>query len=135
MGGLFWLLKPDAPRDTSITVATDAQLTAPTPSPPEEAGAGPAKPAVIAIEIREGRRFTGPEVIQVVQGQKLSLRLLSDQDAELHLHGYDATIRLRAGQPHDWTFTAGHSGRFEFELHGQAHGAHGALGVIEVLPR
>ena len=135
LGGLFWLLKPDATHVPSITAEPDARLTEPAASLPDEGGTLPAKPAVFAIEIRQNRRVAGPEVIRVTQRQELQLRLSSDQDAELHLHGYDVHIHLRAGTPRDWTFVAEHSGRFEFELHGQGHGAHETLGVIEVLPR
>lgn len=134
LGGLFWLLKPDNPRTSPVTDAPAARLTNPAATVPDEGVVLPTKP-VIAIEIRQGRRVAGPEVIRVTQGQELQLRLSSDQDAELHLHGYDVHIHLRAGTPREWTFVAKHSGRFELELHGKGRGAHEALGVIEVLPR
>ncbi len=135
IGGLFWLLKPDTPHTSSITAAPDARLTEPAASLPDEGAARAAEADVIAIEIKKGRWDDGLEVIRVEQGQELRLRLTSDQDVELHLHGYDLHVHLRAGTPREWTFVAEHSGRFEFELHGKVHGAHGILSVIEVLPR
>lgn len=135
LGGLFWMLEPDTSHDLSRTIEPDARLTEPAASPPDERGTLPVKAGVSTIEIRQGRRVAGPEVIRVTQGQEVRLRLTSDQDAEVHLHGYDVVIHLRAGTPREWTFLAGHSGRFEFELHGKVHGAHEALGVIEVQPR
>lgn len=121
MAALFWTLKP-APAPTS-------QPVEPVPAAPM-----PSKPGPVAIEIRQGQRVAGPEVIQVSQGEDVELRITSDADAELHLHGYDLHLHLKAGAPKDWRFTAQHSGRFEFELHG-AGGAHAALGVIEVAPK
>jgi FtsP/CotA-like multicopper oxidase with cupredoxin domain len=134
LAGLFWLLKPDTPGAPSVTDGPDARLTVPAAPPPHDVAA-PAKPAVIAIEIRQNRRVAGPEVIRATQGDEVRLRLTSDQDAELHLHGYDLHLHLHAGTPRDWAFVARHSGRFELELHGKGRGAHEAISVIEVLPR
>lgn len=111
----------------------DRRATAPAAQLPETAA--PVEPAVLAIEIRQNQRAAGPEAIRVTQGDEVRLRLTSDQDAELHLHGYDLHVRLQAGTPREWTFVAKHSGRFEFELHGKDRGAHEAISVIEVMPR
>lgn len=89
-------------------------------------------PKMIAIVLQGGERVSGPEVIRVQQGEQVFLEFTSDEDVELHLHGYDHKLMLKAGAPYAHSFIAEHSGRFEYELHG--HHAHHALGVIEVLP-
>lgn len=129
LAALFWLLKPDPSGAPPVTHQPDVRLTA---HPAPTAAEAPAKPAVIAIEIRQSRRVAGPEVIRVTQGQEVRLWLTSDQDEELHLHGYDLHVHLHAGSPREWGFIAKHSGRFEFELHGKGHEA---ISVVEVLPR
>lgn len=118
LGGLFWLLRP----------AT--HVPAPAPAAPSVRSA-PAEPT---LAIRGGRRVGGPDTIHAVQGDELRIRLVSDQDVELHLHGYDLHLHLRPGVPGELAFVAAHSGRFELELHG-AKGAHEALTVVEVQPK
>lgn len=114
LAGLFLALRPEpgAP-------ASQAAL------PPEAL-----EPLRIELRIQQGQRVEGPEMIRVRQGERLSLRVLSDQDDELHLHGYDLRLVLRGNVPAQLDFTAQHSGRFEYEL----HGAHRTLGTLEVLP-
>jgi FtsP/CotA-like multicopper oxidase with cupredoxin domain len=116
LAALFLALRPSAvaPQPTSQALL-----------PPEAL-----EPLQIELRIEQGQRTEGPEMIRVRQGERLSLRVLSDQDDELHLHGYDLRLVLRANMPAQLDFTARHSGRFEYEL----HGAHRTLGTLEVLP-
>lgn len=129
--GLFLLLKPLATEHRVPAVAGKPAAEA----APAEAAAGPGQPSAVPIQIVGGKRVGGPEVIRLRQGEVLALSLTSDKNGELHLHGYDLRVQLQAGQPAELRFTAEHSGRFEYELHGHGQGAHAALGVIEVLPR
>jgi len=118
LAGLFWLFKPGA-----------------TPAPAQPAPSQQVQPVTAALEIRQGHLAAGPAVIRAVQGQKVRIQLTSDRDAELHLHGYDLHVHLRAGTPAELAFIAVHSGRFDLEMHGSGHGAHQALSVVEVAPR
>lgn len=129
LGGLFWWLKP-APEAAAPAALMPAVASAPASAPV------PAAPAVAAFEFRleKGHRVSGPELIQVVQGTALSLRLTADRAEELHVHGYDLHLHLKPGEPGTLDFVAEHSGRFDIELHGQG-GAHGGLVVLEVTPR
>ena len=101
----------------------------------EEPAVAEIEAAIPRVVIEKGHRVSGPEVIRVTQGASVTVEFLSDQAAELHLHGYDRHLHLQAKQVVLLELVAEHSGRFEYELHGKAHGAHHALGVIEVTPQ
>jgi len=124
--GLALLLRP-APRPA-------------TPQAPAAASTGPAQAAAPAqtaqarsfdIVVSQGHRVAGPELIQVNAGDNVVLRVTSDRDDELHLHGYDLRLHLRAGEPGALAFQAVHSGHFDYEL----HHARLELGALEVQPR
>lgn len=114
LAGLFILLRPAAPA-----------AVAPGALPPQAL-----PPLEVELRIEQGQRVEGPEHIRVRQGERLSLRVITDQDDELHLHGYDLRLDLRAGESAQLDFTALHAGRFDYEL----HRAHRTLGTLEVLP-
>ena len=146
LAGLFLLLRPDsgAPEATAPQVAagaTEAPDTAITPPPgalPGEPGPVPpgseplpAEPAMTAEwVVRQGRRESGPAVVVLKVGDEVELRVTSDSNDELHLHGYDLSLPLRAGQTGSLRFRAQHSGRFELELHHR----HLELAALEVRP-
>ena len=109
---------PATPAD-SATPATTAQ-----PAPADNG-------KVVELKVQHGRLVSGPELIKLTEGDKITLRVTSDTDDEMHLHGYNLHLNLTAGQTGQLSLTANRSGRFEYEL----HHAHAALGVIEVYPR
>lgn len=123
LAGLFlWLrpapaVPPAAPAGTTAS-ALPAAATAPVVQ-------------VFDLKIKDGKLLSGPERIEVQQGDTLTLRITSDHADELHLHGYDLTLALPAGQAAELRLVADRSGRFEYEL----HHAHQGLGALEVLPR
>ncbi|MDM4771341.1 hypothetical protein [Solimonas sp. SE-A11] len=144
LAGLFLLLRPDsgAPDATAPSVAAVAQDPAITPPPgalPGEPGPVPpgseplpAEPAMTAEwVVRQGRRESGPAVVVLKAGDEVELRVTSDSNDELHLHGYDLSLPLRAGQTGSLRFRAQHSGRFELELHHR----HLELAALEVRPQ
>jgi plastocyanin len=105
--------------------ATAVSIAADTAPPPAQGG------TIVEIEVRHGRLVAGPAIIKLKQGDQVTLRVTSDGNDELHVHGYDLHLNLIAGQPAQLSFTADHSGRFEYEL----HHAHTDLGAFEVYPR
>lgn len=119
LAGLFVLLRPPA------------QPPAPSAPAPAAAVAPANAPLVFEIAVEKGRRVSGPEVLQVQEGAQVVLRLTSDASDELHLHGYDLTLKVWPGATAELAFSADKTGRFEYEL----HRAHTALGAIEVRPR
>jgi hypothetical protein len=130
--GLFLLFRP-APQPQAQTiepVIAAAPATVPTVPVVPVVPAGPAEKA-FGIAVEQGRRVAGPALIRVWQGTPVTLRIRSDRDDQLHLHGYDLSLELHAGKTGELRFTADRSGRFEYELHTK----HVELGVLEVLPR
>jgi hypothetical protein len=118
-----------APRKTGESPAptAPAATTPPVPATPATADNG----TVVELKVQQGRLVSGPEITKLTEGDKLTLRVTSDTDDEMHLHGYNLHLNLTAGKTGELSLTASRSGRFEYEL----HHAHTALGVIEVYPR
>jgi hypothetical protein len=102
------------------------------PAAPVAAVAAPA-PTDKAFEfvIHDGKRISGPESFRVRQGEHVTLRIESNANDELHLHGYDLKLAIRAGEPATLQFAASRSGRFGIELHKH----HSELGALEVYPQ
>jgi plastocyanin len=119
------LQAPSTNGDKSTPSAAAASAAADTAPLSAEGG------TTVEIEVHHGRLVAGPAVIKLKQGDKVTLRVASDSNDELHVHGYDLQLNLIAGQPAQLSFTADHSGRFEYEL----HHAHTELGAFEVYPR
>ena len=88
---------------------------------------------VIEVSVAElGARKQFPTA-RVHRGDEVVLRLTTDAAVEVHLHGYDATVRTRPGEPADLRFVAFATGRFAVEAHTAA--GHRRLGYVEVHPR
>lgn len=100
---------------------------------PEAAQARVLEPVVPTYEwqISGGKLASGPETVQVHEGENLALRFTSDHADELHLHGYDMHLALKPGEQGVLTLQASHSGRFEIELHHSQM----VVTVLEVLPK
>ncbi|QHS09700.1 hypothetical protein [Sinimarinibacterium sp. NLF-5-8] len=82
------------------------------------------------------RRFVvdadaAPQILRLDVGDHVELSVLSAHDDELHLHGYDLALDLRAGEPGVLRFVAEHSGRFELELHKRD----AQIAILEIQPR
>jgi FtsP/CotA-like multicopper oxidase with cupredoxin domain len=111
---------------------------------PQAAAAAAATPAAGPLQagppLADAREFTfeiaagaarGPAQLIVREGERVTLRVRSDAADELHLHGYDISVPLPAGEEVVLKFVASNAGRFELEL----HRAHLELGALEVHPR
>jgi hypothetical protein len=135
LAALFFLFAPQKTRDSQVPTSSGAN-TAPVAAT-AGASAAPAQPVpadnarLVELKVQQGRLVLGPEVIKLTEGDKLTLRVTSDTDDEMHLHGYNLHLDLTAGQAGELTLTANRSGRFEYEL----HHAHRTLGALEVYPR
>jgi heme/copper-type cytochrome/quinol oxidase subunit 2 len=62
---------------------------------------------------------SGPERIELEQGQQVVLTVESDVEDEVHVHGYDLLRSVAPGRPAHFDFRAETPGRFEVELHEQ----------------
>jgi hypothetical protein len=72
-----------------------------------------------------------PEKIEVGEGDRVRLRVTSDEQMEVHLHGYDIEREVTPGEPATLSFEADLTGRFEIEDHESEE----VLGVLIVQPR
>lgn len=102
-----------------------------TPAPVEPAIRAEPRTQSFKLELVNGALVSGPAVISVAEGDRVSIEIVSDKADELHLHGYDLSLKLTPGQSGTLSFVADRSGRFDYEL----HHAHRDLGVVEVSPR
>ena len=107
---------------------------------PATAQAATAKQFSFAIKRR--KLDAADNVVRVVKGDTVELAFTGDEPAELHLHGYDIKLDLKANEPGKIQFTATIAGRFPLEVHrfgtgtkaGRSH-ITGPLLYVEVLPR
>lgn len=90
------------------------------------------------IEIRiENRQVVGEKVIRLTHEQPVELRWITDEAAELHIHGYDIRFEISPNAPADVNFTAHATGRYAVTSHGfgDEHGhGHETLVYLEVYP-
>src|SRR5918999_3167734 len=70
------------------------------------------------ITVTDGE-VSGPERVEIEQGQEVLLVVESDVSDEVHIHGYDLLRSVAPGAPARLEFRAEMAGRFEVELHEQ----------------
>lgn len=89
------------------------------------------------ISIRNQVVQLDPNVIRITQGAQVTIAWTSDQQASLHLHGYDIEFDVGPKKTKSITFFAKATGRFPVTSHGfggeHGHG-HKALLYVEVYP-
>lgn len=93
----------------------------------------------VRVEIRiENRKVVGDQVIRFTEGQRVEIVWITDEAAELHMHGYDIRIEISPNAPAEMVFTAYATGRFAVTSHGfggeHGHG-HQTLAYIEIHPK
>lgn len=79
--------------------------------------AAAAAPRTVEVVVEGGKPVGGAQAIRVVRNDEVLLTVRSDRDDELHLHGYNLQLHLKAGKPGALRFTAKRTGRFSAELH------------------
>ena len=84
----------------------------------------------LRLQIANKKLIHGEEVTRVKQGDLVKMVIITDEDEELHLHGYDHSVELVKGSEANLEFDATMSGRFVYELEESKID----LGAIEVLP-
>ena len=104
LGGLFFLLRPDPP------------------------AAGPQERA-FDVSIEDGEMSPGE--VSAREGDRVTLRIRSNEQLEMHVHGYDVEREIKAGQAAELSFEADLTGRFEIENHETEE----ELGELQVRPR
>ena len=124
--GLFLVLRPRP---------TIAPVSEPTASPNATRAASPTlapTPAadIFVFSVKQGK-VTAPEKFSTIQGREVVIQVTADVSDEIHLHGYNVSKAVAAGQTAELRFAAETAGRFELELEQRKQ----ALGFLEVLPK
>ncbi|MET0697386.1 MAG: hypothetical protein ABWZ58_08145 [Acidimicrobiia bacterium] len=104
---------------TTTTVATTTSTVAETTTTAQ----------TIDITVEAGV-IGGPNTVSVRVGDRVSVWVLSDVDAEIHVHGYNVFFEAPAGVPTEVALTADVLGIFEVEL----EETHTPLFALEVTP-
>jgi hypothetical protein len=96
----------------------------------------PPGPKLFRIVLREGRLTSSPAVFDAVEGDVVTLSILSDRSATLHVHEYEQqfVVPLVAGEQAQAAFTAGRAGRFAVHVMG-IDPSHPEVAIIQVYPR
>lgn len=114
--GLFLVLKPGDSDEGS----SGSQPVASNPSNGDSEQAKkpvkPSEPAVPTITLKDGQPVDGVLEIDVDEGDQIEFRVKSDVDEEIHVHGYDISQDVAAGQTAELSFEADITGIFEAEL-------------------
>jgi len=71
----------------------------------------------LALEVMDGMVMGGIQRLAVSVGEVVAITATSDTDDSLHIHAYDLTLELKAGQPSTLFVEASIPGVFEGELH------------------
>lgn len=74
----------------------------------------------IELELDLSAEALTPDAPAVCRDQEVTLRIASEVDGVIHIHGYDAVVpatEVVAGEELRLTFTAERSGQFPIELH------------------
>ena len=88
-----------------------------------------ASASTFAITVRGGS-VDGPSRARVKVNQTVVLRVTSDTEDEVHVHGYDERVPVGPGQVGEVSFLANIPGTFEVEL----EKAHRRITTLEVQP-
>ena len=88
-------------------------------SPAAPAACASAAPDAVGVTtaVRDGRADPAPHRVEVPLKSTVELRVSTDRDAEVHVHGYDLEYVVHPGSPGCVAFTADRAGLFDVEAH------------------
>lgn len=96
--------------------ADDDHSDDPVTSAPTSGSAAEAD-VVIEVGFAGGAVTVDRDRVEVTQGQTVGIILASDVEESAHVHGYDLSVPVAAGDTAEVTFVADTPGVFEVELH------------------
>ena len=107
---------------------------------PQTVGAQQTPPRIFSLTVSQGQVAANIRTIKVLEGDLVELQWIADENLTLHLHGYDVTLELMAGEPGTMGFTAHAAGRYPVAIHRSTDhkkGGHHRSAVlhVEVHPR
>lgn len=103
--------------DAGSTTTLGPTTTAPPDTSPQDT-TPPVSGVVIELTIADDAVEGGVARHEVRVDETVVIRVTSDEEEELHVHGYDLLLDLAPGEPAELTFTADIPGVFEVELEG-----------------
>ncbi|CAI9410852.1 MULTISPECIES: cupredoxin domain-containing protein [Aestuariimicrobium] len=71
----------------------------------------------VDVTIRNGSVTPNGTTVDVAKGGSVTVNVTSDMADEIHVHGLDRELQVKAGVPASMTFTADQGGVFEMESH------------------
>ncbi|MFT3970198.1 MAG: cupredoxin domain-containing protein [Micropruina sp.] len=74
-------------------------------------------PTTITIELADGKVSPNGSRIDLTKGETFVLDITSDRDDEVHVHGFDKEIEVKAGKRVRVEMVADRTGRYEVESH------------------
>ena len=84
---------------------------------PQTVGAQQTPPRIFSLTVSQGQVAANNRTIKVLEGDLVELQWIADEKLTLHLHGYDVTLELMAGEPGTMGFTAHAAGRYPVAIH------------------
>ena len=89
------------------------------PSTEASTGCSSASPTATAVTaaVRDGRAEPAPHRVKIPLHGPVVLRVSTDRDAEVHVHGYELTEEVPAGRTGCLSFVADRAGLFDVEAH------------------
>ncbi len=110
---------PSAPTASTVPSSSmGSSAASPSASPPETPAPTPsANVQVVVVSLIGGKATPNGDRLTVAKGTILRLEITSDHDDEVHVHGYDIEIPVKAGATVNKDITLDQVGRFEIESH------------------
>ena len=84
---------------------------------PQTVGAQQTQRRIFSLTVSQGQVAANNRTIKVLEGDLVELQWIADEKLTLHLHGYDVTLELMAGEPGTMGFTAHAAGRYPVAIH------------------
>jgi hypothetical protein len=111
-----------APAAPTASTAPSSSVGSSAASPSASASGTPAptpsaKVQVVEVSLKGGKATPNGDRLTVAKGTILRLGITSDHDDEVHVHGYDIEIPVKAGAKVTKEITLDQVGRFEIESH------------------
>ncbi len=78
---------------------------------------GPLAPKQITVMVTGDTILPKPDTVAVKVGQRINLTVTTDKDDEVHVHGIDKELEVKAGVPGTLSFSATPTGSYEVETH------------------
>ena len=132
--GLLWAAfkpPPHEPRAAVSAPAVPAPMASPASTSSGTVAAAAPEEKVFTFVVKNRRLVSGSPLMQVREGERVSVRVTTDHQDELHLHGYNLHATVAPEATATLAFVADRTGRFGLEF----HKAHMELGALEVYPR